>query len=147
MEKIGLNSASRWKEINAACDALTETEEEKYIQEKKLLDTEYEFCRSQLVPLWNPESEAHWIENVIKVRDWKRNTSNPNKLDLYFYYKAAKEGQTRLFGSDALFKKYSHTFSTVLFFWFASSLLIYRSSKRVINTYESSPNVYSRFLS
>ncbi|PMD34683.1 hypothetical protein L207DRAFT_603767 [Hyaloscypha variabilis F] len=92
------------------CDhTLTETEEEKYIQEKKLLDTEYEFCRSQLVPLWNPESEAHWIENVIKVRDWKRNTSNPNKLDLYFYYKAAKEGQTRLFGSDALFKKQEYS--------------------------------------
>jgi hypothetical protein len=120
------------------CDhTLTETEEEKYIQEKKLLDIEYEFCRSQLEPLWNPESEAHWIENVIKVRDWKRNTSNPNKLDLYFYYKAAKEG----------FKKYSHAVSTLLFFWFASSLLKYRSSKRVINTHESSPKVYSRFLS
>ena len=28
MEKIGINSAKRWQEINAACDALSETEEE-----------------------------------------------------------------------------------------------------------------------
>ncbi len=28
MEKIGINTASRWKDINAACDALSETEEE-----------------------------------------------------------------------------------------------------------------------
>jgi len=28
MEKIGINTASRWKDINAACDALPETEEE-----------------------------------------------------------------------------------------------------------------------
>ena len=28
MEKIGINSANRWQEINAACDALSETEEE-----------------------------------------------------------------------------------------------------------------------
>ena len=28
MEKIGINSANRWQEINAACDALSETDEE-----------------------------------------------------------------------------------------------------------------------
>ncbi|KAE9366149.1 hypothetical protein N431DRAFT_352488 [Stipitochalara longipes BDJ] len=84
---------------------LTENEKKHYYEEKKVFDAIYEFRRPQLEPFWKPESEAHWIERVTKLRDCSRKMTNPFSFKIIFFLRAANEGYAKLFASKPLSKR------------------------------------------